>query len=822
VITDDHRSVAQDGDGVIGNLPAQLTRLIDRRTALSELGTLIWRTRLLTLSGPGGAGKTRLAVALADNVHADFVGGAWWVDLSATVDSASVVQVVNGALLPGEPANDPTPAAIARRFAESSLLVLDNCDQVLDGSAELVMNLLARSQSLRVLATSRQPLGVPGEQVFRVPGLALEEELETDDGAGAVSGGAIELFIERAREASNAFDADAPGAREAIRRICGWLDGIPLAIELAAARVPVLGVTQIAERLERDSSFLRHTSRNLPPRHRTLHETLDWSHQLLEPSEQRLLRRLSGFRGGFSLVAAEAVCSDQTLATNDVLDLLGTLVDRSLVQVGEQSEEPRYRLLATVRQYAAAKLAASGETEAVRARHARFFMARAEETQSGLAAGDDVRSFERLAVDHDNLIDALDWCLENAPAEAARFASILWPFWYQRGLYREARSWFERTLAAAPALSPEARADTLIHVGEVAFLQCDYEIAVNSLEAALTLDLDAPHAASALQRLGSIAREQGRYDEARALHQRSLTIWEGLGDQRGVASSQNYLGFVAWLDGDSATAEEMCERALREFDRAGNLQDAAVTLVSLGASALYRNDLGLADERLERALEISRKLGFQEGIAWSLNELAIVRRRRRRASHEQAMMLRDALLVHQQLGDRWRVASVLEELSGSLLARRDARLALETLASADALREVLRAPVPPAEMPDYEAAVARCKRKLGDGAFTAAWSAGRARELDQTIDLVVQAIDELAGAGDAARDRQTTPILTPRELAVLELLSEGQTNREIAAALFISPSTAGVHISNILRKLGAKRRVDAAGRAHALGLLHTH
>ena len=812
--------MADSADSVIGNLPAQLTRLVDRQEALGELVSLIWRTRLLTLSGPGGAGKTRLAIALAENVRADVVGGAWWVDLSATVDSASVTQVIASTLLPGEPANDATPAALARRLHESSLLVLDNCDQVLPGCADVVMRLLGRSQSLRVVATSRQPLGVPGEQVFRVPGLEVEEQDGPSDGAAPdQSGGAVELFIERAREASSTFDPRGPGVREAVGQICDWLDGMPLAIELAAARVPVLGVAQIAERLERDSSFLRHSSRAAPARHRTLQDTLDWSHQLLEPDEQRLLRRLSAFRGSFSLGAAEAVCGDAELAADDVLHLIGVLVDRSFVQVVEGAEEPRYRLLATVRQYAAAKLADSGETETIRKQHATFFFGCAEQARIGLAGSDQVRWLERLELDHDNLIDALEWHLVKVPLLAARFASMLWPFWYQRGYYREARGWFERTLAAAPELPLDARADVLISAGEVAFLQCDYDLAADHLQGALGLEPDDRQAATALQRLGSIAREQGRFGDARELHQRSLAIWEDLNDPRGVASSRNYLGFVEWLSGDPFAAEPLCAAALAEFDRTGNLQDAAVTLVSLGASALYRGELQLADERLDRGLSISRKLGFQEGIAWSLHELAIVARRRRRPVREPAMMLRDALLVHRQLGDRWRVASVLEELAGSLLVRQDPRAALETLASADALRAALGAPVPPAETPDREATLGRCKRKLSSAAFDAAWAEGQARELDNAIDLVVQAIDELAGTGPQPRDRQTAPILTPRELAVLERLSDGQTNREIAAALYISPSTAGVHISNILRKLGAKRRVDAAGLAHTMGLL---
>ena len=244
--------------------------------------------------------------------------------------------------------------------------------------------------------------------------------------------------------------------------------------------------------------------------------------------------------------------------------------------------------------------------------------------------------------------------------------------------------------------------------------------------------------------LGSIAREQGRYDQARDLHERSFAIWRELGDAEGVAASQDYLGFVAWLRGDSDTAEEACNAALAEFQRTGDLQASATALVNLGACALYREALPIAEQRLEKALSIARELGFQEGIAWSLHELSIPARHTRRPAGETAPMLCEALLIHRQLGDRWRVASVLEEIAGAILARNDPARAVEVLVA---------------------------------------------------------------------------PILTPRELAVLELLAEGHTNRDIATALYISASTAGVHVSNILRKLGAKRRVDAAGIAHKMGLI---
>ena len=817
----------QPSEGALGNLPVMLTRLVGRDAALGELRSLVWRTRVLSLCGPGGAGKTRLAIAVADAMRPDFIGGAWWVDLSATFEPHLVPQVVASTVLESELTSDPAPAALAHRFPESTLLLLDNCEQVVDGCAELIVALLERSQSLRVIATSRQPLGVPGEQVWRVGGLAVTDADPADgDAADHVDedesdDGAVSLFIERAAEASSRFDPDAPGVRDAIRRICRYLDGMPLPIELAAARVPVLSVSQIAERLERDASVLRHPSRTAPERHRTLDATLEWSHRMLEPEEQRLFRRLGAFRGTFSLTAAEFVCGGYLLDAADVLDLLAVLIDRSLVQVVEDPEEPRYRLLSTVRQYAAAKLWDTSEAPTVTWRHTEFYTSMAAEAQAGLAGSEQPWWLQRFAVDRDNLIAALQWLGEESIEDCARLASLMWPFWYRRGFYREARMWFEQILLQADAISAERRADILVKVGQVAFLQCEYDEASRHLHAALKLvdeRGDRHAAAAALQRLGSIAREQARYDEARQLHERSLAILRELGDGEGVAAAQDYLGFVAWLRGDSDIAEELCTAALAEFQRTGDLQATATALVNLGACALYRNALPIARQRLDKALTIARELGFQEGIAWSLHELSIVARRARRPAGETAPMLREAMLIHRQLGDRWRLASVLEEIAGAVLARTDPRLAIEVMAAAEAVRERLGTPIPPVEAVDRDVIVDQLLRKLNVSTFAAAWADGRSRELDATIDVVVEAI-EMSESSEAGGESLEAPVLTPRELAVLELLASGHTNREIAAALFISASTAGVHVSNILRKLDAKRRVDAAGIAHKMGLL---
>ncbi|MGH2857354.1 MAG: tetratricopeptide repeat protein [Solirubrobacteraceae bacterium] len=817
---DEPAVLTYEPEEIPGNLPVQIARLLGRGAALEQLRPLVWENRLLTLSGPGGVGKSRLACALAEAVREDFNAGAWWADIADTVDDGRVAQAVSGALLPGEPVGDPV-SSLARRLEGPSLLVLDNCEQVTTGAARLVIDLLARAPGLRAIVTSRQSLGIPGEYVWRVPALSTDGAPEQGGAADRYGdgGSAAALFVARATECADGFDADGPGVEAAVVEICRMLDGLPLALELAAARVSVLSATQIAERLRDDTSLLRQTSRAAPVRHRTLRDTLDWSHQLLSASEQRLFARVAAFRGPFSLQAAEAVGTDDDLARAEIVDLLGALIDQSLVQVVESATLPRYRLLSTMRRYALSKLEESGELDRTLARHAAHYHALARPARAGLGGPEQLLWIQGLESDQENLADALERLFASEPADAAELALALWPLYYQRGWYDQARAWYERALDGN-ALPASLRLQTLLAAAEVAFLQCDYEVARGHLQRALDLSGDGADdpraAATAHQRLGSIAREQGRYDEARALHDRALQLWAQLGDPDGVAASKSLLGFAAWLSGDFDGAERLCLDALAHFRAGGNLRQVSLTLVYLGAAALYRSEPDLAAQRLAEALAMSRRLGFAEGIAWSLHELAILAHRHRRPVGDPDAMLRDALLVHDQLGDRWRIASVLEEVAVASLSRRDPAAAGRLLGCAQALRDQIGTPVPPAEAPDLERALPRLRRQLAPAAFEQAWAEGG--ELDLQV-VVAETIDALAERRTDVSGSELTPILTPRELAVLELLSAGQTNREIAATLYISPSTAGVHVSNILRKLQAKRRVDAAGRAHMLGLL---
>jgi predicted ATPase/DNA-binding CsgD family transcriptional regulator len=800
---------------VAGNLPAQLTSLVGRGRELSELSALLAGTRLLTLTGPGGAGKSRLGLALARAHRADYPGGAWFVDLTPLSDPDLVAQHVAAALdLAQMPAPAAAPAIAQRLGHQRALFVLDNCEHVADEAGALIAGLLGACPALQVVATSRQSLGVPGEQLFRVGGLAIGAP-----GDRAGEPGAVDLFLERAAWAAPSFKV-TDRTTAAAARVCRWLDGMPLAIELAAARAAVLGVEQIADRLEHDWRLLGNAPRAAPARQQTMYATLEWSHRMLSRGEQALFRRLAVFRGTISLEAVEAVGAADDGERAGVLDVLARLVDHSLVQVVERAGESRYRLLETVRQYGLEKLAESGEADAVRAAHTRYLVDLAERAQAGLAGPEQARWIERLDAERDDLRAVLDRELAEAPETAGRLAGLLWPFWSRRGAYQEARIRLERAAALADQMPPTVRVGVLTGAGVLAFLQCDYLLATARLEAALRLDHelgDRRGVATVLQRLGSIAREQGRYEEARRQHERSQAVWEELDDRSGVAASLDYLGFVAWLEGDNVRAEELGARALATFRATGEAQETAATLINLGAAAGYAGETPLARRRLEEALTVSRQIGYQEGIAWSEHELAILARR----EHDlpgAAAMLRTSLRLHHELGDRWRTASVLEEIAGGLLVRVDPPRAAELLGAAEALRDALQAPLPPAERPEYERAVEALRERLPPALLERHWETGRARGLERSIHEAIEAMAKLTSRDAPPWRHALADLLTEREQAVLALLRDGHTNREIAAELFISPSTAGVHVSNILRKLGVRSRVQAATLAAQLGL----
>jgi predicted ATPase/DNA-binding CsgD family transcriptional regulator len=777
---------------------------------LDALATLVPSARLVTIVGAGGCGKTRLALAVAERCRPEFTGGVRWASLETLVDPRLLPAMVGAAAgVPESPGEDAV-AAVCRHLARQKvLLVLDNCEHVVQQCAELAEQLLRCCPSLTILATSRELIGASGERVFRLSGLDVPGPRAAEESSGALA-----LFAERAEAMSPGFRLSNPDLRAAAQ-LCRLLDGLPLALELAAARVGSLGLAEIVARLSEGQQVLRHTGRTAPARHQTLDATLDWSHRLLSREEQALFRRLSVFQGSFSLLAAEPVASGAEVERTSVVELLAALVDKSLVHVAGQGLEHRYRLLNTVQQYARARLEESGELATVPRAHGEFYLALAGQGRAGLDGADQSRWLQRLAMEHDNLSAALARQLPADPEAAGRLTAMLWPYWYRRGSYQEARCWLEQATLVGGQMSEGVRADVLTGAGVLAFLQCDYPAAAEQLRQAQALyerQGDLAGTATTLQRLGSIAREQGQYAQARQLHQHSLAVWSDLGDAAGAAASEDYLGFVGWLEGNAREAELRCGRALAYFEAAGRRQEAAAALVNLGVAAHYAGDDERASARLRRALELAREIGYLEGVAWALHELGVIAG----GDPEAAPMLTESLTIHLQLGDRWRAASVLETIAGRCAGSAPADAAC-LLAAGHRLRQALTAPVPPAERPARDAVLASAQASLGAVGFAQRWDEGLSLSLDAAVELARQAAAQLR-AGVSAGEAGAQYGLTGREVAVLRLIGDGLTNREIGQRLFISTGTAAVHVSNILRKLGATGRVQAATIAHELGL----
>jgi predicted ATPase/DNA-binding NarL/FixJ family response regulator len=791
-----------------GNLPAPLTELVGRARELSAVAEAIERARLVTIVGPGGVGKTRLALAAAGRAATDFEE-TWWVELGGVAGEGLVASTILATCEVTEAPGEEPLAVVARHFGDRrALLVLDNCEHVAEECATFAQRALVGAAGLRVLATSREPLAVGGERVLRLAGLDARHE-----------GEAFQLFLERA-EAMGFVPAE--GEHEMIAHVCERLDGLPLAVELAAARTGILSVAEIARRLDDADVLLRQTSRTAPPRHRTLDDALAWSHELLPPREQLLFAILSVFRGSFSLLAAESVSSAAGIERRDVLPLLGALVDKSLVQVADRGAEHRYRLLNTIHTYAATRLDALAERDAVRAAHAEFFLSLAAQARDGLEGPEQARWLERLELEHENMRTVLREHRASRPDVAGRLAALLWPFWYRRGYYHEARSWLEQAAAATDGMEPQVAADVLASAGAAAFLQCDYGPGGEQLARARELyeaGGDKMGVAGVLQRLGSIAREQGRYEEAIAMHTAAGELWRELGDPGGIAASEDMLAFVAWLQNDGETARRHADVALEHFETNGLRQETAGALVNRAMASVCLGQRDGAEALLRRALAIAREISFLEGIAWAANELGALTHGE---DTQSGALLAESLRTHVALGDRWRTASLLETIAVLLLAEREPAQAVQTIAAASALRELLAAPVPPVERPALEAAMEGLRERLGEAEFTRAWARGLGTRVERAVEL---ALAGAPGADDdapqASADGLAAYELTEREVAVLRLLSGGLTNREIGAELYISPGTAAIHVSNILRKLRVASRVQAAGIAHQLGLAAT-
>jgi non-specific serine/threonine protein kinase len=690
------------------NLPAALTSFVGRERARVEVMRLLNTSRLLTLTGAGGAGKTRLALEVASDLVPAYSGGVWLVELAALTDARLVIGAIANALGVAE------DKLIDELHPRRLLLVLDNCEHVIQACAQATDQLLRACPDLRILCTSREPLAKSGETTWRVP------SLETPD--------AVRMFVQRAHAAQPDFELterDAP----TVAQICQRLDGIPLAIELAAARVSLLSIDDIHARLDDRFQLLAAGSRTALPRHRTLRATLDWSYDLLNPAEQRLFERLSVFAGSFTLESALAVAEAD-------LDTLGHLVDKSLVV----AQSSRYRLLETMREYAAERLSNTCDHLRIRSAHRGWYLALAQQAEPELQGQRQELWLERLDHEHDNFRAAL---AESAAVDddgGLQLASALLRFWEVRGHLAEGRGWLKRLLARSGG-SPKARARALGAAGVLASRQGDFAGAAALYSQALSVfgELDDQLGiARSLQGLGVQVQAQGDSARATALYEQSQVIYRALGDRRGIGQALNNLAYLALGLGQAERATELLSECIEVWREVGDRRFEALAMYNLADAARLLGDRARSEALFERSGELFRLVGDRRMLAFALDQLANLAA----LAHESlALHLhREALAILQDIGDRSGVAVCLEGLAGLFAQVAQGQRAVRLLGYAEALREAINAPNPPARKDAYARLVAAARASLESASrFEAEWTIGRGLRSEDAISLALDA-----------------------------------------------------------------------------------
>jgi predicted ATPase/DNA-binding XRE family transcriptional regulator len=730
----------------LSNLPAPPTAFIGREREVEEVSALLRQAevRLLTLTGPPGIGKTRLSLRVASRMGAEFGDGVFFVPLAPINDESLVAPAIAQSLGVRETSSQPSLEALKSRLRDKRLLlVLDNFEQVVP-AGRIVGELLSAAPGLKVLATSRTLLRVYGEHTFSVPPMSLPDHAHLPQFESLTGYEAIDLFMQRARAVYPGFTLTSDNA-QVVAQICHKLDGLPLAIELAAHRMKVLSPQKVLAHLEERLDLLVEGADNLPARQRTLRGAIDWSYDLLDPGEQALFRRLSVFAGGCTLEAAEVVCNFELSAdTNqpqnsklvEILTALASLVDKSLLRREDIAEEPWFSMLETIREYAWEKLSLDeGEMQEAIRHHAEYYLRLAEETEPLLSGEQQGSWLARLEREHDNFRAALRRSHERGDITMlARLGATLRRFWYLHAHMSEGRQWLQKALAA------EGRD-------------------------LLPRDLQA----KVLHGIGTLAWAQGDNTAAGRFFQESLAIWRELGDKRGVANMLNNLGIVALPQGDYDTAHEMHTESLALYRELDDKWSIALALANLGLVALNKGQYEQAQSLLTSSLNLRREFGDRQGIAQSLNNLGIVMRSMGKQSESQSLHA-ESLDMFQELGDRWSVALTLANL-GFVALREDvqkarslfneslalsieldlkagiancleglAEVAVETeradlaatlFGAAEELRNVLGIPLPRDRRESYAVAKDAARAKLGEAAFAEAWETGRAMPIEQ-------------------------------------------------------------------------------------------
>lgn len=652
------------------NLPAQLSSFVGRERELDELASILQTTRLLTLSGAGGAGKTRLSIQLAEKMLDAFPDGVWFIELARVSDAALIPQTIATALGVRDEAGNLAQTLTNYLERKTLLLVFDNCEHLIDAAAQHAENFLRAAPNLKIVATSREALNLAGEHIFHVPSLPLPDTKRSLSPDELSQSDATRLFTERATAANNHFRVTEQNA-PLIAQICRRLDGIPLALELAAARVTALSVEQIAARLDDVFRLLTGGSRTAMPRQQTLAAAIDWSYNLLSNPERALLSRLSVFAGGWTLDAAEQICASAGLEQLDILDLLTQLVNKSLV-IAEYGTDgaTRYRFLETIRQFARYCLYKAEAVELVSDRQLEFFGAFAETARAQLRGPEQITWLERLDAEHDNLRAALLWALSDNPtraAQALRLTGALWMYWDARGYFQEGLQWCERALAASDAQN-SARVQTMFGAGGAVSRLGNLERMIQVCQEALTLARslqDERNIAEALLGLGYISMYLGETARADEMLPQALAIYNALGDKDDIGRAQGPFAQRALAQGDYARAAKLYSKSLELFRQVGDVREIAGALNNLASVMRIQGDLPHAHACAQEALELYIALADKHGIATSQRELGAIARAQGDLSYAQEQFEASRALF-EEMGDRGCLME-LEVASAALL-----------------------------------------------------------------------------------------------------------------------------------------------------------
>ena len=847
------------------NLPIQPTPLIGREKEVAALGALLRRedVHLVTLTGPGGTGKTRLGLQVAAELIDSFANGVFFVNLAPLNDPQLVIPTIAQALDINEREDQSLLDLLKASLREKHLLLLlDNFEQVVQ-AAQSVAELLAACPQLKIIVTSRMVLHVRAEHEFAVPPLALPDPKRLPDLAVLLQYEAIALFIQCARALKPDYQVTQSTA-PVLAEICVRLDGLPLAIELAATRIKIFPPRALLARLSQRLTVLTSGARDAPTRQQTLRDTIAWSYQLLDIHEQRLFRRLSVFVGGCTLQAVEFISVTLGDTMPSMLDGVASLIDKSLLRQEEQAGgEARFSMLETLREFGLERLASEEETEATRTAHALYYLAQAEQTQMALNRTAQAEQLIWLEQEHENLRIAFSWFLELAQARgqeektqaerAFRLCAALYWFWKKRGYLREGRVFLEQALAGHFEVAALVRAKALYQTAELAGQQGDVPRTNELLKECLVLcqELgDKTGMAHCLHYLGRAAWVASLYATSRVQMEEAMALFQEMGNTRGRANCLLYLARISTTLGEYSRASTLLEEGLGLFRALGDQARVGLTLcLQARAVFLSQSDPARAIALAEQSQALLKAGGEQWVILHLLGLMGRMRLMQGQVA-EARTLLDENVAAFKELGDRWGTAESLISLARVIAAQGDLTMArhlykesltllveasygfkefiaadLEGLGivlgaqgaleeavqlwgAADALRKEIKAPLPPVERAGYEQALAIARRQLTEKSFSAAWAEGQRMSIEQAIEWIFSISEPYAHA-----KVQPTPSypagLTTREVEVLRLVAQGMTNEQVAEQLVVSPRTVSTHLTSIYNKLGVNSRSAA-------------